>query len=105
MSIEKIIKKENHLGTMRFDFADGGLCNRWFPYQDLSEEDVLIIQPKVNEIMFGTYNTFDKIVEKCGGIGYDYEKTIYDEEELYLYVIKLMPVKGIYNGYIYVYRK
>lgn len=105
MTREDIMIKEKHLGTMRFDFADGGMCNKWFPYQDLSREDIESIQPVVNDIMFNTYNTFDKIIEECGGTGYNYEKTIYKEEKDFLYAIKLIPAMGAYNGYIYVYRK
>lgn len=105
MTREELMTKERHLGTMRFDFADGGMCNKWFPYQTLSREDIELIQPKVNEIMFSTYNTFDKIVEECGGIGYNNEKVLYQNTEKYLYAIKLIPAMGAYNGYIYVYRK
>lgn len=105
MNREEIMQKEKHVGTMRFDFADGGMCNKWFPYQDLSQEDIISIQPKVNDIMFNTYNTFDKIIEECGGTGYDKEKTIYQDEENFFYAIKLIPAMGTYNGYIYVYRK
>lgn len=97
--------KEQLIGTMRFDFADGGLCNKWFPYQDLSEEDIKTIQKKVNEIMFDTYNTFDKIVEKCEGEGYDKETMLGEDEKEFFYAIKLIPVRLTYNGYIYVYRK
>ena len=105
MTREELMTKERHLGTMRFDFADGGMCNKWFPYQTLSREDIELIQPKVNEIMFGTYNTFDKIVEECGGTGYNNEKVLYQNTEKYLYAIKLIPARGAYNGYIYIYRK
>lgn len=105
MGIKKTIKREEHLGTMRFDFADGSISNNWFPYEDLSEQDISLIQIKVNEIMFNTYNTFDKVVKECGGTGYNNEKIIHDEDNLFLYTIKLIPVQGIYNGYIYVYRK
>lgn len=105
MTREELMTKERHLGTMRFDFADGGMCNKWFPYQTLSREDIELIQPKVNEIMFGTYNTFDKIVEECGGTGYNNEKVLYQNTEKYLYAIKLIPAMGAYNGYIYIYRK
>lgn len=105
MTREEIMVKERHLGTMRFDFADGSMCNKWFPYQDLTKEDIASIQPQVNIIMFDTYNTFEKIIEKCGGTGYNYEKTLYEETDNFLYAIKLIPVTGAYNGYIYVYRK
>lgn len=105
MTREEIMVKERHIGTMRFDFADGDMCNKWFPYQYLTKEDIAYIQHKVNDIMFNIYDTFDKIIAECGGTGYNYEKIVYQEEHDFLYAIKLIPVMGTYNGYIYIYRK
>lgn len=97
--------KEQLIGTMRFDFADGGISNTWFPYQDISEKDISLVQPKVNEIMFDKFNSYNKIIEECEGEGYDKEKLLEEDTEDFYYAIKLIPVKGVYNGYIYVYRK
>lgn len=97
--------KEKHVGTMRFDYNDGGLCNRWFPYKDLSQEDINEIQPKVNKIMFDKYKTFDDIIKICNGTSYDDTKFIEESTDNFMYNIKLIPVKGDYNGYIFVYNK
>ena len=97
--------KEKHLGTMRFDYNDGGICNRWFPYQNLSKEDIEEIQPKVNEIMFDRFKTFGDVIKECCGESYDKTKLLEEETANFKYAIKLQPVKGDYNGYIFVYRK
>lgn len=97
--------KEKHVGTMRFDFNDGGICNRWFPYQDLSSENIAEIQPKVNEVMFDRFNSFQTVIERCKGTSYDNTTFIEEETNSFIYNIKLIPVKGDYNGYIFVYRK
>ena len=105
--MEKYIKRENLVGTMRFDFNDGesALANRWNPYLEITKEEIDEIQPKVNQIMFDMFNTFSSIIKECGGTGYNLTKTIYEETNNILYAIKLIPVKGDYNGYIFVYRK
>lgn len=107
MELQQYIKKENHLGTMRFDYADGEtkIANRWNPYQDLSKEDIPEIQTYVNDVMFNRFNSFSKIVQECNGSGFTNEKVWYEETPNFIYAIKLIPVKGEYNGYIYVYRR
>lgn len=104
---KKHATKDSHVGTMRFDFNDGetALANRWSPYQTLSQEDIAEIQPKVNEVMFDRFNSFTSILNECNGRGYNNEKTFYEETKSFVYGIKLIPVKGDYNGYIFVYRK
>ena len=104
--MDKYIKIENLLGTMRFDFADGDtrIANRWNPYQDLNKKDIPEIQTYINEVMFKRFNTFTKIVQECNGSSYDNEKVLYDKTANFAYAIKLIPVRGVYNGYIYVYR-
>lgn len=106
-NLMKYINQENHLGTMRFDFADGDTCiaNRWFSYQEFSNEEIPEIQGFCNEIMFDRFNTFNKVIEFCKGTGYDCEKVFYEETEHFAYAIKFIPVKGDYNGYIFVHRK
>lgn len=105
--MEKYINRNNLVGTMRFDFNDGekALANRWNPYLEMSMEEIKEVQEKVNEIMFDMFNTFSSIIEECGGTGYEKTKTIYQDTDNILYAIKLIPVKGDYNGYIFVYRK
>lgn len=107
MELQQYIKKENHLGTMRFDYADGEtkIANRWSPYQDLSKKDIPEIQTYVNDIMFNRFNSFSKIIQECNGTSFNNEKILYEETLNFIYAIKLIPVKGEYNGYIYVYRK
>ena len=105
--MKEYINKDNLVGTMRFDYNDGerALANRWNSYLEITKEEINEIQPKVNEIMFNRFNSFSSIIEECNGIGYEKTKTIYEEEENFVYAIKLIPVIGDYNGYIFVYRK
>lgn len=105
--LQSYINKNNHLGTMRFDFADGeqSLANRWSPYQELSSNDISEIQAYVNDVMFNRFNTFSKITDECKGFSYSDEKNLYEETTNFVYAIKLIPVQGEYNGYIYVYKK
>lgn len=105
--MKKYMKKENHVGSMRWDFADGetALANTWFPYQTLSKEDIAEIQPEINRIIFEKYNTFSSIIEECGGTSYDHLFIKHQESKHFVYAIKLIPVKGDYNGYVFVYRK
>ena len=106
-NIEKYIHRDNLVGTMRFDFNDGerALANRWNPYLEITREEINQIQPIVNEIMFNTFNSFSSIIKECNGTGYEKTKTIYKDEDNFLFAIKLIPVQGDYNGYIFVYRK
>lgn len=98
-------KETTLLGIMRYDFTSGELSNKWIPHKDICEEDRISIQSKINIIMYNKYNTLKKIIEECGGTGYNKEKILYEESEKFLYAIKLIPVIDNYNGYIYVYRK
>lgn len=97
--------KEKHVGTMRFDYNDGSLCNRWFPYKDITQKEIDEIQPKVNEIMFDKFKEFKDVINVCNGTSYDDTKFIEERTDNFVYNIKLIPVKGDYNGYIFVYRK
>lgn len=100
-------RKDNHLGTMRFDYADGDTCvaNTWFPYGSYSKEDISEFQEHCNEIIFKRFTSFSKIVSYCGGEGFLNETHFEEETDNYIYDIKLIPVKGEYNGYIFVHRK
>lgn len=99
--------KENLVGRMRFDFNDGenSLCNSWFPSQEITQEDINEIQPIVNNVMFDIFFSFSKIIEECNGEGYSNTKLLERETDHFDYCIKLIPVMGDYNGYIFVYRK
>lgn len=105
--MEKYIKRENLVGTMRFDFNDGetALATKWNPYLELSKDEIEEIQPKVNNIMFDKFNSFSSIIEECDGMGYEKTKVIHEDVNNFVYATKLIPVKGDYNGYIFIYRK
>lgn len=102
-----IYDKDKLVGRMRFDFYEGdsSLSNKWIPATEINDEEVKEITVKVNDIMFNRFNHYNKIVEKCGGEGYDKERIIEEETDNFYYAIKLIPVKVVYNGYIFVYRK
>lgn len=98
------------LGVMRFDFYDGSLANQWNPRELITELknkkqiDLKKLQQELNHIQFDLINNFTKVVELCGGTGYDNETLVYIEFEVAKYVIKLIPVKDSYS-YIYTYIK
>lgn len=98
------------LGVMRFDFYDGTLANQWNP-RDLiielnknKEIDLKKLQQELNYIQFDLINNYEKVIEFCGGTGYDNETLLYVDFEMDKYVIKLIPVRGCYS-YIYTYVK
>lgn len=102
-------KKEKHIGTYRFDYADGDkVCNgRWNPYyegelcQDLIDDINLIINRELKN-----YNSLTKIQEVCGGIFLSDSKLIEGlHSHLCNYCVRLYPSRGEYNGYIYIYLK
>lgn len=106
--MEKFMIQENHIGTMRWDFADSdvSLSNRWFSYKDTTGEEVSEIQSKVNDIIFNKFNTLSSIVGECKGNSIKDEKMLKPlETDNFVYGIKLIPVKGEYNGYVFVFRK
>lgn len=98
------------LGVMRFDFYDGRLANQWNP-RDLIIElnnkkqiDLKKLQEELNYIQFTLIKYFNKVVELCGGTGYNHETLVYIDLNVAKYVIKLIPVKDCYS-YIYTYVK
>lgn len=105
--MEKYIKRDKLVGTMRFDFNDGenALATRWNPYLEITKEEIKEIQPKINEIIFDKFNTFSSIIKECNGTGYEKTKVIYENADNFLYATKLIPVHGDYNGYVFIYRK
>lgn len=98
------------LGVMRFDFYDGALANQWNPRELITELnnkkhiDLKKLQQELNHIQFELINNLAKVVELCGGTGYDKETLVYIEFEVAKYVLKLIPVKDSYS-YIYAYIK
>ena len=105
--MEQYINRDNLVGTMRFDYNDGekALANKWNAYLKLNRQEVDDIQLMVNHIMFNKFNSFSSIIKECEGIGYDKTKIVYQDTKNFLFATKLIPVKGDYNGYIFVYRK
>lgn len=112
LSKEKYFNYESRelLGVMRFDFYDGTLANQWNPRELIIELnnkkqiDLKRLQKELNYIQFDLINNFAKLVELCGGTGYDKETLVYIEFEVARYVIKLIPEKENYS-YIYAYIK
>jgi hypothetical protein len=98
---------EKKVGHMRCDFQDGSLANSWFPTDHSKDENVNLtdIQNTVNSVMFDELTTFEKVVELCGGEGYDFRQNRFFVEGDYNYWIDLIPAKGDYNYYIHVYTK
>lgn len=99
--------EKEKIGTMRFDFADGdnNLCNKYFPYANITQEEIDEIQPMVNDIMFARFKSFDNIIEYCRGTGYDKTKSLTNYTENFEYVTKITPVRGDYNGHILITRR
>lgn len=102
------VKEENRVGTMRVYFdGDVQLCNSWFPSSNMRElantygKRLLVeLQDVLNDIMFNKLNTFDKVIDTCGGYGYDYEANRFTQFGQCNYWIRLIPAKGDYNYYI-----
>lgn len=111
LSKEKIFdyNSKELLGIMRFDFYDGSLANSWNEKElikKLREEnkiDLKVLQMELNEIQFELIKSYEKVVELCGGEGYNNETLLYIEYENFKYVIKLVPVNSY--SYIYAYKK
>jgi hypothetical protein len=104
------IDEKKRLGTMRVDWADGGICNQWNPTKLLtelraeSEIDLGKLQVELNYLQYVLLKTFRKVEKYCGGVGYDSETLFSISLELADYAIKLIPVKDAYS-YIYTYQK
>ncbi|WP_238881770.1 hypothetical protein [Clostridium sp. YIM B02551] len=98
------------LGVMRFDFYDGSLANQWNPREliiELNNEkqiDLKKLQQELNQVQFDLIINFKKVVELCGGTGYNNETLLYIDFEVAKYVVKLIPVRDYYS-YIYTYIK
>lgn len=102
-----VYDKDKLIGRMRFDFCNGPSClsNSWYPVTEIDKEEINEVNSKVNEIMFNRFFNFNEIIKECGGEGHDKEKIIEEKTINFDYAIKLIPVEGTYNGYIFVYRK
>lgn len=101
------VDKEKRIGHMRCDYQEGSIANTWFPTELTKKEGVnhREIQEIVNEIMFKEITSFDKVIELCGGQGYENRCNRFVYKGDYNYWIDLIPVKGDYNFYIQVYEK
>lgn len=104
-------QKELKIGHIRADFNDGDKnpFNRWFANEDIQvltdkhDIDLKEVQEAVNYVMFEHFSTWDKLVEACGGTGYDKETNYFGTHGKCNYWIRLLPCKGDYNMYINVY--
>ena len=109
---EKYFNYDNKelLGVMRIDFNDGRLANQWNPRELIielnkkKEIDLKKLQQELNHIQFDLINNYERVVELCGGTGYDNETLVYVDFEIGKYIVKLIPVRACYS-YIYTYIK
>lgn len=98
------------IGVMRFDFYDGSLANQWNPRELIIEMNnkkqinLKKLQQELNYVQFDLISNFEKVVELCGGTGYNNETLLHIDFEIAKYVIKLIPVRDSYS-YIYTYIK
>lgn len=101
--------KEKKVGHMRGDYANGSLANVWVPtgesFTALTLEEKKEIQSVCNQILFETFNSFDKIVDFCEAEGYGNEKNLFTQSEHFDYWIRLNPVKSDYCIYVHTYTK
>jgi len=102
------VKEELRIGTMRVDFADGSLSNKWTSTELITTVDHSLLreaQDIANDIQFNSLDTFDKVVEECGGEGYKFECNRFCSSDKFNYWVKLIPTMGDYNYYIKIYLK
>lgn len=95
------------IGTMRIDWYDGRIANRWFPteYFDTAKikgMNVAKVQEEVNEIIFHKFLKYENVLEACEGHGYHHSKHFYCVGEQCDFSIKLIPVITDYS-YVYIY--
>lgn len=106
------VKEELRIGTMRVDFNDGCLANKWVTsglikifLGKFHMKAMIEVQKVVNDIEYRLLDTFDKVVKVCGAEGYDYETDRFISYGNCNYWIRLIPVMGEYNYYIKIYVK
>lgn len=94
------------LGIMRIDFYNGELANKWNPknFKNIKKVNIKKLQQELDYIQFDILNNYSKVIELCGGYGYEKETLLYIDLEIGKYVIKLVPVLDSYS-YIYAYIK
>lgn len=95
------LKKENLIGFMRFDFADGRLANSWVAgdiFNDYAKENkITILQDELNDILFNHLDTFEKVGDLVDATKCSFEftandtKFYYAETEKHVFFIRLMP--------------
>ena len=95
------------IGTMRIDWYDGPIANKWFPteYFDTAKKEgmnVAKVQEEVNEIIFHKFLKYDNILEACEGYGYQHEKHFHCVGEQCDFSIRLVPVRTDYS-YVHIY--
>ena len=95
------------IGTMRIDWYDGRIANKWFPteYFDTAKikgMNVAKVQEEVNEIIFHKFLKYENVLEACEGHGYHHSKQFYCKGEQCDFSIKLNPVITDYS-YVYIY--
>ena len=100
------------LGIMRIDWCGSyrKICNQWFPSQNYStsiqNHQICIetLKQQLNDLMFNVLNTFEKVIERCQGEGYQYEETFRVEGDEFNFFIRLKPVRDECS-HIFVYMK
>lgn len=105
------LEEEKLLGRMRLDWLGSRIdhvCNQWFPSPQFVEAmlqnnlSIQALQEVLNELIFNQLNSFDRVIEQCGGEGYCYEQLFKIQTQKFNFFIRLKPVKDDYS-YIFVY--
>lgn len=103
--------QERMVGSMRCDFCDGILSNKFFQatnFESLKEGlDLHQIDMECNFIMFEKFKDFQSIVDACHPSTRitDEHNNLFSEGKECNYWIRLIPEHGDYNMYIKMYVK
>ncbi len=105
------LDKSKLLGVMRLDWSGSRInevCNQWFPEEQFwvlindSKVTVDSLQKQINDLIFNHLDTFDKVVNRCEGEGYNHEETFKIQSDDFKFFVRLKPVSGEYS-YIFSY--
>lgn len=108
----KVLGLDEHkaIGMMRLDWLGSRkdeVCNQWFPdpmYDSRRGKEFSCqqLQHEINKLIFDELGTFEKVIQRCEGKGYDHEVVFKVEGKDLNYFIRLVPVQSSYS-YIFVY--
>lgn len=105
------LEEHKAIGMMRLDWLGSRkdeVCNQWFPdpMYDSTRGSISYqqLQQELNELIFDELGTFEQVIQRCEGEGYDHEVVFKVEGKELNYFIRLVPVQTSYS-YIFVYFK